>query len=153
MNVYNENLIVGLVYILLPLCFCLINTLALAAIFSGDKSVLKWPSYKVMPFMIIADNVELLGLSAGGLVTVGSTEISFYISKVIGGVPNAFWIVNAVQGCMLAATRCSALFHVGEALFQGYRVFVWIGVAYAYGLAYLVAYLTPAVNLLYMQEY
>ncbi len=136
MNVYSENLIVGLVYILIPLCFCLINTLALVAIFR-DKTVLKWPSYKVMTFMIIADNVEeLLGLLAGGCVTVGSTEINFYLSKVIGGVPNAFWIVNGVQGCILAITRFSAFFKLGKSLIEGYRVFIWIGVAYAYGLAW-----------------
>ncbi len=151
MDVHSEHIIVGLIYILLSLFFLLNNTLALVAI-CRDKTMLKWPSYKVMTSMIIADNVELLGLLAGGLVTVGSTEISFYLSKVIGGVPNAFWIVNEIQGCMLAATRCSALFHVGEFLFEGYRVFIWMGVAYAYGISYLVAYLTPAVNLLYTEE-
>ncbi len=148
MSRYLENVAVGLVYIIIPACFLFINTLAMIAI-SRDKALFKWPSYKVMTSMILTDSIQLLGILVNGSVTVGSAELSYYSLKVIGGITNAFWIINLTQGCILAITRCSAIFHIGESLFQGLKVFIWLGLSYLYGFVYLVLYMTPYVNIFY----
>lgn len=150
-----ENRIVGSLYFFFSFFWLIPYTCLLWSILR-DESLRKKPTYIIVLHIGIADMLQLIfdGLFAGVFTFFGTTW-GWTTNKVIGGIMNIGWVVYTALAHVLSFNRyifiCKP--HLREKIFSKQKTNLMMFSCWLYGLAWLIAYMCPDVNLVFNVYY
>lgn len=117
-----------------------------------NRDLIKLPSYQILLHIGITDLTQLFFIGiVGGIFSLSQNVFNFYLNKVAGGVLNSTWIVSVSCADLLAWNRLLQNFRpvLAKKIFSMRNIRFMLAACWIYGLAWLIAFMFPNLDLLY----
>ncbi|CAK5086571.1 unnamed protein product [Meloidogyne enterolobii] len=139
----DERLIIGLLYLCSALFF-LVLQFSVIFIIITYKDFRGHLCYRIMLFISIADSIQLVVHSYGGIICILNNSLSFFVEKAAGGLANSILMATMPICLVLSLNRLLVFLPSKLDETREERLFNWlIALSLLHGLPFFIIYLTP----------